>query len=273
MSPTLTLLLRMTLAILVGLLMMRMMKIKLDWRANAVRVYLYSSMSLAVGMLLCYLAAEYISSGLMSLTFGIAPILSGVFGQRLLKEPRFSVIKKSALFIALFGLFIVSQENVSVSPSIWIGVLYILGAVTLFSLSGVLVKSVPVTLHPLCTTVGSLIVSWPLFLLFWWLADGSLDYQSWGMRSVLSTVYLGVFGSLIGFWAYFYILTHLPASTVSLVVMITPVLSTAIGVWLNDEYFSMILMLGGALVVTGLGLFQLGDKILERPQKVTQITN
>ena len=271
--PTLSLLLRMTLAILVGLPLLRLLNIKLDWRPKAIKVYLYSSMSLAMGMLFCYLAAAYISSGLMSLTFGMAPILSGIFATKILNEPKFSNVKKLALAISFVGLFIVSQENISLGEHTWLGMCFVFAAVILFSLSSVLVKSVGIQLHPLSTTVGSLMVSWPLFLLFWLVVDGRIDYSSWEMRSVLTTGYLAIFGSLVGFWAYFYMLKQLPASTVSLVVMITPILATGIGIWANDEFFSLTLLFGGALVVFGLGLFQLGHKLFKPMEKLPEITN
>jgi len=176
------------------------------------------------------------------------------------------------LALCFFGLFIVSQENISLSGNTGLGMCFVLVAVVLFSLSSVMVKNVGIELHPLSTTVGSLMISWPLFLTFWLVADGNFSYQTWEFRSIATTLYLAVFGSLIGFWAYFYMLKRLNASTVSLVVMITPVLATAIGIWANDEYFSFVLLLGGALVVTGLGLFQFGDKLTKSSRELSEIT-
>lgn len=262
--PTLSLLMRMAIAVAIGLPLMKALGVKLDLRPKALKVYCYSSLSLAVGMLFCYLAARHISSGLMSLSFGIAPILSGLFAQRILNEAKFTAMKKVALTIALGGLAMVCMDNVSVGESKVVGFLCISVGVIMFSLSSVLVKSVEIDLHPLSTTMGSLILSMPLFVMFWWFMDGTINYQNWQVKSVLAVVYLGVFASLIGFLAYFYVLKHLLASTVALTVMVTPVLSTALGVILNDEHFSMPLVFGGLFVVGGLGLFQFGDKWLRK---------
>jgi len=273
MPATATLLLRMATAVVVGLPILKLMGIKLDWQPKAIKVYLYSSMSLAVGMLFCYIAAKYISSGLMSLAFGMAPILSGLFAQRILNERAFTPIKKLALVLSFVGLAIVCYDNITLSEKTWFGLLFISVGVITFSLSGVLVKSVPIELHPLSTTLGSLIMSMPLFVLFWLISDGTMNYESWGLKSISATLYLGFFGSLVGFIAYFHILKHLAASTVSLVVMITPVISTGLGIWLNDEHFSLALLAGGSLVVCGLGLFQLGDKYLKRSENKSVINN
>ena len=273
MPATVTLLLRMTIALLVGLPVLKLMGIKLDWQPKAIKVYLYSSMSVAVGMLFCYIAARYISSGLMSLAFGMAPILSGLFAQKILNEKAFTPIKKLALVLSIIGLAIVCYDNITLSEKTWFGLLFVSVGVITFSLSGVLVKSVPIELHPLSTTLGSLIMSMPLFVAFWLVEGGAMNYEAWGVKSISATIYLGICGSLVGFIAYFHILKHLAASTVSLVVMVTPVISTTLGILLNDEHFSLTLLVGGTLVVCGLGMFQLGDKYLKRTEYVSAIKN
>lgn len=260
-DPSLSLLLRMLIAVILGWPLMKAMKVDIPWTRPAIKVYLYSSMSLAGGMLFCYLAAKHISSGLMSLCFGVAPILSGIFAQRLIGESKFSKLKKLALFTALAGLAVVCVENINGGGSNLIGILFIAVGVITFSLSGVLVKSVPVTLHPLSTTMGSLLVSMPFYLIFWFVVGGEFSPEFWQARSIFAVVYLGIFASLVGFLAYFFILQKLPATTVALVVMITPVLSTALGIWVNDEHFSMQLLFGGILVISGLALFQFGHKL------------
>lgn len=260
-SPTLALLLRMAIALVLGLMLLPLLKLKMDWRPKAIKVYLYSSLSLALGMLCCYLAARYISSGLMSLIFGIAPILSGWFAQKILFEQKFSPLKKLALTVSFIGLGIVCADNIQGDFNVLYGVLFILVGVITFSLSGVLVKSVDIQMHPLITTMGSLILSMPAFVIFFLVADGDFNVTQWTSRAVWSVIYLGVFASLIGFLAYFYILSHLPASTVSLVVMITPILASYLGVLLNNETASSGLFIGGAMVLFGLALFLFGHKL------------
>lgn len=260
-DPSLSLLLRMLIAVVLGWPLMKVMKVDIPWTRPAIKVYLYSSMSLAGGMLFCYLAAKHISSGLMSLCFGVAPILSGIFAQRLIGESKFSTLKKLALFTALAGLAVVCVENINGGGSNLIGILFIAVGVITFSLSGVLVKSVPVTMHPLSTTMGSLLVSMPFYFIFWFAVGGEFSPETWQARSIFAVIYLGIFASLVGFLAYFFILQKLPATTVALVVMITPVLSTALGIWVNDEHFSMQLLFGGILVISGLALFQFGHKL------------
>lgn len=260
--PTLSLLMRMSIASACGLLLLKILNIKLDVRREAIRVYIYSSLSLSVGMLFCYFAAQYISSGLMALSFGLAPILSGLLAQRLLSENKFTKTKMGSLVIALSGLALVCSENLIIDDGAVYGFLFIFIGVILFSLSSVLVKSVQIDIHPLCTTVGSLLISLPVYIVAWVILDGELNPEQWQPRAIYAVVYMGVFASLLGFLAYFYILQKLEASTVALVTMMTPVVSMTLGIVLNNERFSYSLLIGGLLIMVGLGVFQFGNRWL-----------
>ena len=260
MHPSLAVLLRMLIAVLICLLIIAMSNIRLPWRAQAQRLYCYSSLGVFGGMSFSYFAAQYLDSGFMSLVFGLSPIVSGLFEQKLLKGPAFSASKKFAFALAIAGLAMVCSNNLASGQLAWQGVVLIIAGMLCFSLSGVLVKSVNISIHPVATTTGTLIYSTPLFALVWWLTDGSLPVDTWSTKTVAAVVYLAVFGSLIGFIAYFYILQKLPATTVALVTLLTPVLAISLGAILNGEHVPMIMVIGAIMIIAGLAVYQFADK-------------
>ncbi|ATC94064.1 DMT family transporter [Pseudoalteromonas tunicata] len=262
-SPTLAVLLRMLIALVLGAIIILLTKINLPWHRQARKLYYSSSIGIVGGMLLSYLAARYISSGMMSLMFGLTPIFSGLLAQKFLAEPKFSGIKKLALALCFVGLAIVCSDHIKLHQDSWIGLLLILTAVMFFSLSAVMVKSISLTIHPMATTVGALSVSTPIFLLAWWLFDGQLNVEHWQVKSIWAIIYLGIFGSLIGFLAYFHILQKLAASTVALITLLTPVLAMTLGAWLNNETITLKLIIGASCIMTGLAIYQFGDKWLK----------
>ena len=267
--PTLALFLRMAIAAVLGLVFVALARIKLHWTKSALKVYAYSCLGMFVGMLMVYFAAAYVSSGLMSLIYGLAPIISALLSQWLLDQQPFSKMKKVAISFAFLGLVIVCMDNIALTEKGLIGIALVLGSVFCFSLSSVLIKRVNVEMNALSTTVGALWISLPLFYAAWWFTDGSLPVEQWSNRSLLAIGYLGVFGSLIGFVAYFYVLQRLDASTVALVTMLTPVFAIALGAALNKEPMTANLLLGGVFVLVGLGLFQFGHKIALFARKET----
>ncbi|MBA6252783.1 MAG: drug/metabolite transporter (DMT)-like permease [Colwellia sp.] len=261
--PTLAVLLRMLIAVVPGWFILKAFRIELPWHKKALKLYSFSAIGIFGGMLFAYLAAGYISSGLMSLMFGLAPILSGVLSQRFLAESALSTAKKIALAIAICGLATVCFDKISLKGDGYIGIIAVLIAVSFFSLSGVLVKSVDVAINPMATTLGSLLLSLPLFTLVWLIFDGNIAHQTWSNKSILSVVYLGVIGSLVGFIAYFYILQRLKASTVALITMITPVIAISLGLLLNNETINFNLIVGALAIIAGLAIYQWGDSVIK----------
>ncbi len=263
-NPMMAVLLRMLIAVVLGALIIYIRKISLPWHKQALRLYSYSALGIFGGMLFSYLAAGYLSSGILSLVFGLSPVLSAIFAQRILSEPKIIPSKKIAMMVSFIGLAIVCSDNFSLQGDSIYGLVFIFIAVSFFSLSGVLVKSISLAIHPMATTVGALSLATPLFFITWLLLDGTFDVSQWQAKSIYATLYLGIFGSLIGFFAYFYVLQRLTASTVTLITLVTPVIALTLGSVLNNEVLNNKILLGALLVITGLALYHWGELLMAK---------
>lgn len=270
-NPTMAVLLRMLIAVMLGSLIIYIKKISLPWHKQALRLYSYSALGIFGGMLFSYLAAGYLSSGVLSLVFGLSPVLSAIFAQRILSEPKIIPSKKVAMMVSFIGLAIVCSDSFSLQGDGIYGLIFVFIAVTLFSLSGVLVKSISLAIHPMATTVGALSIATPLFFIAWLLLDGTADVNQWQVKSIWATLYLGVFGSLIGFFAYFYVLQRLTASTVALITLITPVIALTLGSVLNNEVLNNKILFGALLVITGLALYHWGELLMAKVMKKVSV--
>ena len=257
-NPSLAVFLRMLIALVLGVLVIKLGKIDIPFHKKALRLYAYSALGIFGGMLCSYLSASYLSSGIISLVFGLSPVISALLAKRILAEPNISTIRKLSMAISLSGLAVVCSDNFTLANDGIYGVIFILLAVFFFSLSGVLVKSVSLAIHPLATTVGALSVATPLFFLSWLLLDGTLPIETWQAKSLWATLYLGVFGSLIGFYAYFSVLQKLSASSVTLVTLITPIIALTLGSVFNGEVINDKLLIGAFMVLLGLSIYHFG---------------
>jgi drug/metabolite transporter (DMT)-like permease len=268
-NPTMAVLLRMVIAVVLGSLIIFIRRIELPWHKQAIRLYSFSALGIFGGMSFSYLAAGYLSSGILSLVFGLAPVFSAILARRILAEPKISSLRKLSMMLSFAGLAIVCADKFTLNGDSIYGLMYVLIAVFLFSLSGVLVKSISLAIHPMATTVGALSVSLPFFILSWALVDGNLNIDEWQARSIWATIYLGVFGSLIGFFSYFLVLQKLTASTVALITLITPVIALSLGSILNDEVIDSKIVLGAMLIIFGLALYHWGDSITSVIKKMS----
>lgn len=266
-NPTMAVLLRMIIAVVLGSIIIFIRNIELPWHRQAIRLYSFSALGIFGGMSFSYLAAGYLSSGVLSLVFGLAPVFSAILARRILAEPKISTLRKLSMMLSFIGLGFACADSFSISGDSIYGLAFVLIAVFLFSLSGVLVKSVSLAIHPMATTIGALTIALPLFILNWLLLDGNLDISEWQLRSVWATIYLGVFGSLIGFSAYFFVLQRLTASTVALITLVTPIIALTLGAVLNDEVIHSKLIFGALLIILGLAIYHWGDVLTGKFQQ------
>jgi len=262
--PVMAALLRMSIAAAVGLLILKWRRIHLPWNKQAMHVYGCSVLGIFGAMLCTYLAARSISSGLISVLYGLSPLVSGLLAQRLLGDSSFTKMRWLATLVAVGGLVVICASDVVIGDDSWSGLMLVLIAVVLFSTSGVLVKRSGVSLHPFATTVGALLLSLPLFGVSLLLVDMPFLAVEWSTRSVMAIVYLALFGSLIGFVSYFYVLQKLAPSTVALVTLITPVFAILLGALLNGETVGLSLIIGAGCVVMGLAIYYWGDSFLAK---------
>jgi drug/metabolite transporter (DMT)-like permease len=76
----------------------------------------------------------------------------------------------------------------------------------------------------------------------------------WSARGFLATVWLVVFGSIVGYSAFIYILEHLPVPIVSTYTYVNPIVAVALGWLFYREPFGIRELLAMLFVFTGVGL-------------------
>ncbi|WP_426414706.1 DMT family transporter [Aestuariirhabdus sp. LZHN29] len=253
---------RMALAALLSWILLKLRGGALCWRGAALRSYFAASLGIWGCMLLVYWSAQTLPSGVMSVLFGLSPLITGVIATLVLGERAFTPVRLLSLLLALAGLVVVFSGDMKLGGAQLPALLVNLAAVVLFCVSAVWVKRVDAAVDPQQQTTGTLLISIPVFILFWSLLSPAQPVMP-GMRSVLSIAYLAVFGSVIGFVFYFYILRNLTASQVSLIPMMTPCLAILQGYLLNDEVLVPTTLVGAAMIVFALAIY-FGEGVLSR---------
>lgn len=253
--------LRMTIGYLACLVLLLLARVEFPWHPEARRSYLIAGMGMFSSMLGVYWGAQYIPSGLVSVIYGLSPILIGLFAFYWLEERNITVGKVFGILLSLGGLAIIFLPHDQIEAIAPQGIIAVFFSVTVHSLSAVWVKRLGIHLHPLAVNAGSLSVAVPLFLLLWLLFDGSMPQQL-SERSLWAILYLALLGTVVGFNLYFYVLKRVSAAAVGLVTLITPVLALLIGQGLNGESIEPQVWLGTAAILSGLVIYQLGGRIV-----------
>jgi drug/metabolite transporter (DMT)-like permease len=242
---------RMLIGLLICLVILAFMRVRLQWHRQAVHTYLAASLGIFGSMLLVYWGAQYITSGTVSVLFGLTPLLTSVFAAVLLKENSLDVSKIIGIFIALCGLLVVFYSDIASSEYAVDGIIAVLAATTLHSISTVLIKKIDCRLPGIVINTGTLLVSSLLFMLVWLFSDNTLP-EVIPLKSGSSILYLGVFGNVIGFTLFFFALKNMDASKIGLIPLITPVIALIIGHAFNAEEVGWTLINGAVLILLGL---------------------
>lgn len=250
---------RMSLATLLCLAMLAILRLEFPWHREARRAYLSGALGAYGAMLLIYWAAQYVPSGIIAVLFGLSPLITALFAQPLLGERAFTPTRLLGMLAGLAGLIVIFGDSISFGQPMIAGLVALCAAVVLQSLSLVLIKLHARDIPSLSVTSGALLIATPLFFLTWLAFDHHLP-AALPARAVASIVYLGVIGSLVGFTLFFYVLKHVSAHGTALITLVTPVFALMLGALVNHEHLSARILAGAALVLSGLALHQWGGK-------------
>lgn len=211
-----------------------------------------------------YIAALWIPSGLGSLTFGFFPFWVAVLSHFVLGD-RLTVPKLLAIGLGFSGLALLSYGSLrELGADTALGV----GIVTL----SVLVQGFPQTLIKrdgkdvptvFLTGVGMLVGSVVLALVAALAGEWSRPFP-WTSTVVLSIAYLAIMGSVVTFLIYYGLLKRLSATLMALIALVTPPIAVVLGGIYRGEQLGTLTLTGGAIVLVGVGLFQLEERRLAR---------
>ena len=254
LHPLWALVLRFFIALPLAALLMLLLRQHFPINKVALHSYLAGAFSLIGSQFFTYIATAYLSSGLIALMFGLAPIMAGliglsVFGQKL------HALQWLGMLIALFGLGLIcfAGENQHVHP---IGIALMLISVLSYAASIFWVKKVNAThVAPVAQATGSILVSTLMAMcvlpFIWQYAPTSMP----SLKSISALLYTVIMASLIAMFCYFKLVKNIKATTLSLTTVMTPMLAIFFGAWLNQEKLSLMVFVGAGVLLLGLAVY------------------
>jgi len=141
-----------------------------------------------------------------------------------------------------------------------LGISGVLVSAFLQSVSSVWIKRIAAKLPALSQVAGGLLLALPAYLLTWGIADGHWPTLL-TPTSLAAIIYLGVIATTIGFVLYYYLLTHLPATRVALITLVSPLLALMLGHIINHELLTMKIITGTLFILSALIMHEFFDRI------------
>ncbi|MGZ8196159.1 MAG: EamA family transporter [Methylosarcina sp.] len=163
--------------------------------------------------------------------------------------------------IGIGGLTVMFGSASQMGRDAVMGVVAVVSAVLLQSLSAVWVKYIDAKLSALIQVAGGLTFALPAYLLTWGVIDGHWP-SILPMASVASILYLGMIATTIGFVLYYYLLTQLEATSVALITLISPVLALLLGKTISQEPLTVRVIGGSLLILSALVMHEYFDRLI-----------
>lgn len=193
-------------------------------------------------------AEKYVPSGVVSVLAATIPILTLVMEMLIVRQPkwRFSLAAATVLGFAGVGILLLPgrSQHFPVIPC-----LAILCGCTTWSLGTVLSRSMNLPkARPV--TAGAMMMLGGGMLLLVSAGFGEMHPMPHvSLRAGLALLYLIVFGSLLAFTAFVWLLAHMPATRVASHAYVNPIVAVALGYFAAGEPVTLRTMAGTALVL------------------------
>jgi drug/metabolite transporter (DMT)-like permease len=204
-------------------------------------------------------AEKYVPSGIVSVLAATLPILTIVLEMLVLRQQRMRPILAAATLLGFAGVGVLLLPNGTQHLPL-VPCLAILCGATTWSLGSVLTRSMDLPkARPL--TAGAAMMLGGGTLLALSAAFGEMHpVPHISLRGGLALLYLIVFGSLIAFTAFVWLLAHMPATRVASHAYVNPVVAIALGYFAAGEVITVRTLAGTALVLISVFLILRKDK-------------
>lgn len=252
--------LRMAIGTLCVFLVLIFSRKRLSWHRHALLTYLAVAVQIFGAMMSVYWSSRFIPSGWVSVIFGLTPFMTALLAALFLQEQSLGWGKLFSYLLGIGGLVLMFSSAIDLNVGAIQGICGVLFGAFLHSLSAVWIKRIDAKLPAMVQVGGGLLLAMPLYLVSWYVYDDVQLPSDMTLRSLIAIVYLGVIATSVGFALYYFVLTHLPATTVALITIISPMLALLLGHTVNGEILTLKVAAGTSLILAALFIHQFVER-------------
>ncbi|NUM72501.1 MAG: EamA family transporter [Ignavibacteriaceae bacterium] len=244
---------RFLIAALTIFIVLRIRSIKLQRDPIAVRLYLFMGLfSFYIPFGLVYWGEQFVNSGLASVLFAVYPFAVAGVSSFLIPEEKVSREKIAGMVFGFSGIILIFWDDFNFNFSNqMLGMLAIVTSALMQSTVVVAVKKWGNHLNSFSMNFVPMAIAGILFTLSGVLFE-DYSYNKWDLKGLASIAYLGIFGSVVTFTTYYWILKRINVVLLSLLTFITPIVALLLGWIFYGEQLKPNQYAGSALVCAGI---------------------
>jgi len=234
-------------------LIMKISKVKLQTDSLSIKLYLFLAFfSFIIPFSLVYWGEQYVPSGLASVIFAVFPFVVILFSWLLLPDGSIGIYKSIGVFAGFIGISIIFWDDISIDFEKYsLGMIAILSRATIQGFVAVTIKKHGSKLNPLSMNFIPLLITGVVLIPVGLIFENreSLVFDS---KAIYSILYLAIFGTVITFTVYFWLMQKINVVILSLSSFLTPIIALILGTIFLSEKLTTNHILGSSLVLIGI---------------------
>lgn len=202
-----------------------------------------------------YWVEQWVPSALASILFATFPLFVAAMARFLLPGETLGFRAVLGILLGFAGVGIIFSEDLRQlgGPNVALYSAVMLLSPFSSALGNVLVKRYGSNIHPLTITLIPMMIGCAIMGTLAAVLERDLP-RRFDAVTIGSIVYLAIFGTALTFTLYFWLLSHFPATKLSLITYGTPVIAVLLGSLLFGERITPRVLLGAATVIAGVFL-------------------
>lgn len=196
---------------------------------------------------------KYITSGLASLISTLSPFFVLILNL-ILGIERLSLKTVIGILLGMTGIFLIYQNSLSdlLNPEYRQGVFAILIAVLAWAIGTILTKKGSKNALTMLMNVSvQMIIAGVVLTGIQFALTPVISSENWSTRSIIAMVYLAIFGSIVGYVAYNYLMTQMSSTKVSVLSYVNVVVALFLGWLILDETITPRIIAAAVLIICG----------------------
>jgi drug/metabolite transporter (DMT)-like permease len=204
---------------------------------------------------LVYWAEQWVPSGLVAVLFATSPLWVALAAHLALPAERLRAATAAGVLVGFAGVVVIFSEDLRAlgGPRVAGAAALLLLAPLTAAVGVVAVKRWGAGMHPLSVAAVPMALTAVAMGGVAWAAEAGQPLRLGGLP-LAALLYLALCGTALSFTLYFWLLRRLPATTLSLINYLTPILALLIGGAALGESFTARTLAGSALVVGGVAV-------------------
>jgi drug/metabolite transporter (DMT)-like permease len=205
-------------------------------------------------------AEKYIPSGIAALICSMMPLFAVAFNLMSSKRDKFNVTIGMGMLLGLCGVGLIFRQNIAdlASPGYLGGILCVILATAAWALGSSMNKASVKSKNPLFNS-GLQLMSGGVFLsIMSPVVDDYSGMQVMNSQGMIALIYLIVFGSVLSYAAYMYVLEALPVGVATIYAYINPLIAVIAGYLVLNEALNIYVGMAFVTIVVSMFLVNRG---------------